>query len=475
MAVTFQSEQDALNIPAPANVRHVEVWNREDTWMGIRVSRPKKSGHVLRVWICRYKKGKKHTKQNIGRVEYMRYDRARHEAFRLFRVGKEAPDDIVVPTLMEAYESYCKDRVAGWSPATIADYKKAIGLVDEWHDTLIDRITAKHISEKFDSIMGDVAQSDRAKKTGYTGKTTAVSVMRLLRAIFNDAVADGAVVVNPVAPLVRKGRMKRERRKASAIKVKDWPKLWLWLKAQDGRTRDYIVIGLFTAMRLEVLNSLRWDRYDDTQRSYLLEPDQRGNKTGERVPIPLPDYVVENILRPRWKAKGEDDVWILPSPRYPGKPMRSIRNALDRLLKDTGIDVTVHDLRRTSASLALRATNSMLIVQRLLTHNLQSALERDTLSSGYVRTEEDVLMDAMNAMVQFLMNIVGDTYLSLLPRSSFHAGSSPVSPAGPESLVERDPSLPDPEAPKFSDEEIEEWLEDPSKYDPWYWQHEKKT
>jgi integrase len=98
--------------------------------------------------------------------------------------------------------------------------------------------------------------------------------------------------------------------------------------------------------------------------------------------------------------------------------MRSIRNALDRLLKDADIDVTVHDLRRTSASLAVRATNSMLIVQRLLTHNLQSALERDTLSSGYVRTKEDVPLDAMNAMVQFLMNIVGDTYVSLLPRSS---------------------------------------------------------
>ncbi len=52
----------------------------------------------------------------------------------------------------------------------------------------------------------------------------------------------------------------------------------------------------------------------------------------------------------------------------------------------------------------------------------------------------------MNAMVQFLMNIVGDTYVSLLPSSSFHAGSPQVSPQiQVGAAIDRDESLPDPE------------------------------
>jgi hypothetical protein len=81
----------------------------------------------------------------------------------------------------------------------------------------------------------------------------------------------------------------------------------------------------------------------------------------------------------------------------------------------------------------------------------------------------------MNAMLQYLMSIVGDTYVSLSPRPSIHVGASSVPGQSIiELLGERDESKRDPEAPTFSDEEIEGWLEDPTKFDPWYLRYEKK-
>jgi hypothetical protein len=410
-AHTFTNAREALDIECPPDAKHIEVWHKTDSYLGIRVASPRKrDGRSLRVWIARFKNGKKHTKQNLGRVSYMDYDEAHYQALRLKRIGAQRRDDVIVETLKEAYDSYRLIRNKDLSDATKADYAKAIEIVKDWHHRKIDSFVPQEITKRFTKIQTDIQKTSKAKEAGYDGSSTAISVMRLLRAIFNDAIANHIIKHNPVSALVRVGAFKRGPRKAKPIEFAKLPEFWRWLHhgSCHPSVRDYILISLFTGFRLSVLNDLKWDNYSSRLGTYKLMPDQRGNKTGQLVPMPLPSALVSGIFEPRFKDPNRDPVWILPSVRYSGSPVRSVRGSLIALSKDIKVKIGVHDLRRLSATICLRATNNFLVMKRLLTHNLSAAAEREATSSGYPSTEYNELLQAMELMVKYVLEIVGE-------------------------------------------------------------------
>ena len=165
----------------------------------------------------------------------------------------------------------------------------------------------------------------------------------------------------------------------------------------------------------------------------------RGNKTRERVPMPLPSFLIEKVFRPRLRDPLRDPVWILPSTRYEGQAVRSVRGSLDTLSKALGITASPHQLRRLSATLCLRATGNPLMVKRLLTHNIEAATEREATSAGYPSTEYSELKGAMEAMVQYMMRLVGESYApgeELLGADGKGAGLSPfLMPLKPEFVL----------------------------------------
>lgn len=410
---TFTTYMEARVIKCPEGDKHIEVWHKTDSYFGVRVSAPRKrDGRSLQVWIVRFKSGNRHTKRTLGRVSHMDYDEAHYHALRWKRIGAQRSDDVIVDTLKEAYDAYMLLRGKSLSPATQADYAKAIELVKDWHHRKIDSFTPQEVTARFTRIQQDIANTKKARDVGYDGMATATSVMRLLRAIFNDAIANHVITHNPVSALVRMGAFKRRPRKAKPLEFEKLPEFWHWLHhgSCHPSVRDYILISLFTGFRLSVLNALSWDNYSSRTKTYKLLPEARGNKSKELVPMPLPRLVIE-IFEKRYKNRDESARWILPSARYEGQPVRSVRGSLARLSKEIGVKITVHDLRRLSATICLRATNNFLVMKRLLTHNLSAAAEREATASGYPSTEYDELLAAMEAMVKYVFKIVGEKYV----------------------------------------------------------------
>jgi integrase len=412
-AVTFTDAKTARAVECPEGKKHWEAWHKSDSYLGVRVASPRKrDGRALRVWIARYKDGSKHTKKVLGRCTHMDYDEAHYQALRCKRVGAARSDDVIVETLEEAYDSYIAVRKT-LSIAALADYKKAMAIVKDWKHRKIDSFTPKEMSDRFKKIKEDIQDKPKAKLVGYDGNSTAVSVMRLLRSIFNDAIANHIIRFNPVSGLVRTGALKRTARKAKPLEFAKLPEFWRWLHHGQCQpvVRHYILISLFTGFRLSVLNDLKWDNYSSRMKTYKLYPDTRGNKSKALVPMPLPQFLIDEVFEPRYKDRNPRDVYILPSVRYAGEPVRSVRGSLKALSAAIGVKISVHDLRRLSATICLRATNNFLVMKRLLTHNLNAAAEREATSSGYPTTEYNELLAAMESMVKYVFDAVGEVYV----------------------------------------------------------------
>jgi len=73
--------------------------------------------------------------------------------------------------------------------------------------------------------------------------------------------------------------------------------------------------------------------------------------------MPLPSLVIE-IFERRFRDRDPNAVYVLPSLRYEGRPVRSIRGSLAALSEEIEVKINVHDLRRLSATICLRATNN---------------------------------------------------------------------------------------------------------------------
>jgi integrase len=354
---TFVTATEAKAIPAPTDKGHVEVWSKHDNWFGVRVSKATAAGKVHRVWIARFKDGSKHTKRNIGRVFHMDIDEARNRAYLLRRIGANRSDDEVPVQVKGIYDTYRLLKGKEWSQATKDDYKKAFDMVPDWHNRRIDGFKAIEITKRFLKIAEDVKKKHKGKKAGWDGRSTAISVMRLMRVLFNYAKNHNMITFNPCDGLKSTGQMIPPPRKAKPMEFAKLPEFWRYIHEKClPSTRDYILTGLFTGMRLSVLNDMNWDNYSNRDKIYKLLPDTRGNKTRELVPMPLPTLLLKVVFEPRFKNKKDGEHWILPSVRYAGAPVRSIKGTLKAMSEALEINIGVHDLRRLSATIAYRAT-----------------------------------------------------------------------------------------------------------------------
>jgi len=163
------------------------------------------------------------------------------------------------------------------------------------------------------------------------------------------------------------------------------------------------------ALRSSVVGSLKWKNLveDQGRFAYKLLPDQRGNKTRELIAIPVPTYIAEMVIKPRKTSPYRHETWIIESPKKPGNPLKSIRGSLTALKKDTGIAISLHDLRRTFTSAVVR-TSDLTTAKRVLTHSLTAAEDRGATSAGYFVSEYDDMRRAMNRAVTYIRKKAGD-------------------------------------------------------------------
>lgn len=399
MPYYFKSKKDIVTLECPGEKSFIEAWHETEPGFGIRIMRARKrDSAVLRVYLARYtdEHGKKR-KKTLEPFNQMTFEDASNRVRFLRGSAKTERQTGVkaVPTLREVFEQYLAEKDDTLSPTSVNDYKAKFKHLKKYEDMPVTMLN----QQWWQGLYRDLLTS--------SGKSGAVAVCRLAKMLYQMLVdLEQHIDKNPLNGLKQRGIFKKKPPKKNAIKRDKLIHVWNWMhtRAHTG-VRDMMMIALLTGMRISVLGSLRWENVNMRTGYYEVPAEQKGNKTRVLVWVPIPDYLLENVFKPRFIGRGKSE-WVIQSHRNGGEPLRDIRGSLQSLADETGISVSPHIMRKTFATIAHGRLKDLLTVARLLTHTTGENAVHEAVTAGYVGQEEDGLKKAVNDVADAVLAAV---------------------------------------------------------------------
>ncbi len=215
---------------------------------------------------------------------------------------------------------------------------------------------------------------------GKGGRTSISQSYRLMRAVLNVAVQDGAIVRNPCQIPGAGAQRSPERRIASPAQV---AKL---VQETTPRFQAAIVLAAWCGLRRGEICALRTEDVDlergvvRVRKNWveLLEEPTKFEKdpkseAGKRT-VTIPPHVVAVLDRHRREFAGEEFFFIERNEnRVRGN---TIYQAFVRARKKIGVEISFHDLRHTGQSLAAATGASLVDLKQRLGHSSTAAAQR---------------------------------------------------------------------------------------------------
>jgi len=162
------------------------------------------------------------------------------------------------------------------------------------------------------------------------------------------------------------------------------------LKKAPQHTRAILATAFYTGMRRGEILNLTWDKVDLKNRVIRLESTDTKDREPRRVPICNALYAILNAI-PR--AIHDSHVFL-----YRGKPIRDLRAAMRRALKDTGMQygraskdgLVFHDLRHTFNTNMRKAGVPESVIMEITGHSTREMFLRyDTVDETDTRNAVD--------------------------------------------------------------------------------------
>lgn len=381
---------DSVDIPKPnKNGTTKQIFYRDSVMpgFGLRVT----SGGA-KSFIVEKRINGKVKRITLGRYGNLTVEQARGEAMKLLGdvatgkdpIGEKETERIKAITLQQAFDDYLLTR-KNLKPSTIHDYKRSLnGPFKEWQNKALIDITKDMVELKHRAI-------------GQTAKARANNAMRVLRAVFNHALAkyedaDGKPILsfNPVDRLSHtRAWFKVERRQTliKAHQLGDWYQATLQLNNET--TRDYLHLVLFTGLRRSEASTLTWDNIDFKDRSLTIKE----TKNHQVHTLPLSDVLYELLQR---RHENKESPYVFPADTERGYLIEP-RTAVTRVSTLSGVTFTLHDLRRTFITIAESLDIPAYALKRLLNHK-----DTNDVTAGYIVSNIDRLREPMQRITDFI-------------------------------------------------------------------------
>jgi integrase len=310
----------------------------------------------------------------------------------------------------KAFEDYVEIRKAAGrlTPRTEYDYRRILygaldragpagarkfnGYLSAWRALPIASITPDMVAKKYAELL---------KRSG----AWANHAMRMLSTVCNFASAsyrpEGAPLAeNPVKVLSQTKAWYRVPRRSSLIRAHELPAWWravleLETPAQADLAevaRDYLQLVVLTGLRRGESSRLKWADVDFRARTFTV----RKTKNGSDFTLPMTDYI-EQLLsrRPR---EGEYVFPGLGGRGYMAEPKKLIA----KVREASGVHFTIHDLRRTFATVAESLDLPAYAIKRLLNHKMAG-----DVTAGYIVADVERLRAPLQKITDFMLRAAG--------------------------------------------------------------------
>jgi integrase len=210
-------------------------------------------------------------------------------------------------------------------------------------------------------------------------EAAAIMIRQVIKLVFDYAIHSQLATINPATMVATRyiGRARKRSRSMSAKEIR----LYLRTIYQSNMRRQFklaLHILLLTLKRKSELLLARWEHIDFDKGEWLIPPEN--TKTAKPAIVYLSTQVTE-MFRELRKLAGASDL-VMPGRSSSKLPFSA--NALNKALEGLTFDmdpVTVHDLRRTAATMLTEHNFDKDVIEKALSH------ERQCIRAVYVLAE----------------------------------------------------------------------------------------
>ncbi len=283
-------------------------------------------------------------------------------------------------SLNEVFEEYKTTRKS-LKKKTLYDYARVMNVAfGDWQTKSLLTIDREEVEKRHKGL---------AEKHG---EDYANLAMRVLRALFNfsivkyrDAQKKPLISENPVHILTlthawfpsqpRKTYIKRHQLEAWFPSI---------LGLENSIIRDYLLLILFTGLRRNEAAQLTWDQIDLIEK-ILTIPDPKNRHPHV---LPLSDFLYTLLLN---RKQMSNSPYVFPGEGQGGF-LTEPRKQMDKVIQETNIKFTVHDLRRTFITIAESLEISAYALKRLLNHKSKGDITMDYIIIDVERLRKPMQM-----------------------------------------------------------------------------------
>lgn len=341
--------------------------------------------------------GNKVRRITLGRYGSLTVEQARTEAKKLLGkiatgidpIAERKKARVKSVSLQKVFEEYLNTRKS-LKPTTIFDYQRVMNeSFHDWKNKPLLDITKDLVAK-------------RHSKLGEKSEARANLSMRVLRALFNFAITQyeddqgrPTISDNPVKRLSQSRAWYRVERRQTFIKTHELAPWYKGVQHLENETlRDYLLLLLFTGLRRQEAAQLKWSQVDLKAKTLTI----LDTKNHENHILPLSDYLFGLLARRQQVAMTE---YVFPGDGASGYIVEP-RKQMEKVIKASGIEFTLHDLRRTFLTIAESIDISAYAVKRLANHKM-----KHDITAGYIITDVERLRKPMQHITNYLLKCMG--------------------------------------------------------------------